>query len=126
MNEIEKLLKQNNLKITNQRIKTLDVIINLDNNATINNIKEKLYFDKSTIYRIINLLMEKNIIEKNIDNKKIYYSLKEEHKHYIKCIKCNKKEEIEECLIKKIENKGYKVLNHKLEIEGICSNCLEK
>ena len=46
MNEIEKLLKQNNLKITNQRIKTLDVIINLDNNATINNIKEKLDFDK--------------------------------------------------------------------------------
>lgn len=126
MNEIEKLLKQNNLKITNQRIKTLDVIINLDNNATINNIKEKLDFDKSTIYRIINLLMEKNIIEKNIENKKIYYSLKEEHKHYIKCIKCNKKEEIEECLINKIENKGYKVLNHKLEIEGICSNCLEK
>ena len=32
-------------------------------------LKEKLDFDKSTIYRIINLLMEKNIIEKNISIK---------------------------------------------------------
>ena len=76
------------------------------------------------MYRIIELLLEKNVIEKNLNyNDEIYFRIKENHIHYIKCIKCHKKEEIEICPIENIEEKGFKILNHKIEIDGICNEC---
>lgn len=127
MIDIENLLKKHNLKITKQRKEILKIINELDIEATIKNIKEKISIDKSTMYRIIDLLIKENIIEKNINyNDEIYYSIKEEHKHYIKCIKCHKKEEIDVCPINNVKKKGYEIINHKIEIDGICNECINK
>lgn len=118
------ILKENDLKITKQRIELLNMINILDEDATIKNISAKLKIDISTIYRIIDIFLEKNIIEKNINyENKIYYKIKENHKHYIKCIKCHKKIEIEFCPIEKFDDNRFKIINHKVEIEGVCSNC---
>ena len=124
MIDFEHILKENNLKITNQRIEVLNLIDKLDIHATLTNIKKQISIDKSTIYRIIEKFLEKNIIEQNINyQKQIYYTIKKEHKHYIKCIKCNNKQEIEICPINKIETQGYKIINHKVEIDAICNKC---
>lgn len=124
--DLKKILKDNNLKITSQRIYLLELINCLNINATIKNILKKLDIDKSTIYRIIDLFIEKNILEKNINhNNEIYYSIKKGHVHYINCVKCHKKEKLDICPIDELEKQGYKVINHKIEIEGICKNCLK-
>lgn len=121
---MEELLRKNNLKVTRQRLEVLNLINELDDNATIKNISNKIKIDNSTMYRIIELLLEKNVIEKNLNyNDEIYFRIKENHIHYIKCIKCHKKEEIEICPIENIEEKGFKILNHKIEIDGICNEC---
>lgn len=121
---MEELLRKNNLKVTKQRLEILNLINELDDNATIKNISNKIKIDNSTMYRIIELLLEKNVIEKNLNyNDEIYFKIKENHIHYIKCIKCHKKEEIEICPIENIEEKGFKILNHKIEIDGICNEC---
>ncbi len=121
---MEELLRKNNLKVTKQRLEVLNLINELDDNATIKNISNKIKIDNSTMYRIIELLLEKNVIEKNLNyNDEIYFRIKENHIHYIKCIKCHKKEEIEICPIENIEEKGFKILNHKIEIDGICNEC---
>lgn len=123
---MEELLRKNKLKITRQRLEILNLINTLDDNATIKNISSKMKIDNSTMYRIIELLLEKNIIEKNLNyDNKIYFKIKENHIHYIKCIKCHKKEKIEICPIENIEEKGFKILNHKIEIDGICTDCFE-
>ena len=121
---MEELLRKNNLKVTKQRLEVLNLINELDDNATIKNISNKIKIDNSTMYRIIELLLEKNVIEKNLNyNDEIYFRIKENHIHYIKCIKCHKKEEIEICPIENIEEKGFKILNYKIEIDGICNEC---
>ena len=122
--------KNNKLKLTKQRKIILNTIENLSDNATLKNILKNCEdkINKSTIYRILDIFTEKNIIEKNINYKKeIYYSIKEEHSHYFTCIKCHKKEKLV-CPMKEInyeiiEKKGYKILNHSINIDGICLKC---
>lgn len=121
---IEELLKNKNLKQTKQRIEILKLIEKLDINATKKNILENTNIDKSTVYRTLETLIENNIIEKSINHKnELYYEIKQEHKHYIKCIKCHKKEEIHICPVKTVEKKGFKIVSHKIEIDGICNTC---
>ena len=126
---IKNILKENNIKITKQRIEILNILMNLNDNATIKNIVNKSTIcNKSTIYRILEALYNKNIIDKDINyNSEIYYFIKEKHTHYLTCIKCHKKIKITNCPIEIIENnleqEGYKVLNHKIELQGLCKNC---
>lgn len=120
----ESLLKNHNLKITNSRLLILSLINSLDINATKKNIILKSNIDKSTVYRILEILLKENIIEKNLNyNNEVYYSVIEEHTHYIKCIKCHKKEKLDICPISNLEKNGYKIISHKIEIDGICANC---
>ena len=131
---IENLFKKNKLKLTNQRLNVIKSINKLESNATIKNIVNECGndMDISTIYRIIDLLLEKSIIEKRINyDDSIYYALKEEHGHYFMCIKCNKKELLNNCPLEEIENKyekekGYKIINHTVLMTGICKKCIDK
>ncbi|MBR6072928.1 MAG: transcriptional repressor [Bacilli bacterium] len=121
MNE---LLIKHGLKVTNQRIQVLDAINELSVNSTIKNIINKLNIDQSTVYRTLKTLEENNIIEKNVIDDEIIYIIKEEHKHYFKCIKCNKVKELHTCPIEiSDELDGCKILNHSLILDGICDNC---
>lgn len=128
---IKDLFKFKKIKYTNQRGLVLEVINKLGDNATLKNILNscKNEVDNSTIYRIIDLFIEKEIIDKSLNyNNEIYYAIKEEHGHYFTCIKCHKKEKINNCPLENIEHsleedKGYKILNHIVKIEGICNEC---
>lgn len=130
---IEELFTKNKIKNTKQRKMVIIEIGELEDKATFKNISDKLKdsMNSSTIYRIIDMFLEKNIIEKRLNyNEEIYYAIKEEHGHYFNCIKCHKKEKIEVCPIEKIENElednGYQILNHTIQIDGICKECLHK
>ena len=81
---------------------------------------------KFTIYRILNSLVKHNIVIKDINyNNDDYYMLKSNHKHYIKCIKCNKMKLLDECPFDSIKVSDYEIINHSLKIEGICKECRE-
>ena len=124
--DIENLLKENNLKITKQRIEILNIINKLDLEATMKNILEQTTIDKSTVYRTIETLLKNKVIETSINHKnELYYQINE-HKHYIKCIKCHEKKEINICPVETIEKNGFKIISHKIEIDGICNKCTEK
>lgn len=121
---MKEILKKNNLKVTANRVEILELINKLDIDATIKKILDNTTIDKSTVYRTIETFLEKKIIETSINHKnELYYTINEQHKHYIKCIKCHKKEVINICPIENLEKNGYKIINHKIEIEGICNKC---
>lgn len=49
------------------------------------------------------------------------------HHHHITCIKCGKVEEIGDCAMEnKRRLKGYKVVSHFMQVNGICSRCSSK
>lgn len=125
---IEDLLKNNNIKVTKQRVEILDAIINLDTDACIKNILNKVYdIDKSTVYRTLEHFIECNILDKTLIDNEVIYELKEHHKHYLKCVKCNKIEKLEDCPFEEHDEiHGFKVINHVVNIEGICSDCQKK
>ena len=124
---VEDILKKSNLKVTKQRIDVLKSIIKLEDDATITNIINNCNIDKSTIYRILNTLVKHNIIIKDVNyDSNDYYMLKSNHKHYIKCIKCNKISKLDSCPLDDIKVSDYEVINHSLKIEGICKKCKNK
>lgn len=84
----------------------------------------------STIYRILDLFEEYNLIIKNpitIDDVSVYVINNHEHEHFAKCVSCNKVFSMENCPLKefqpKIEDKNFQVVNHRLEIFGYCASC---
>lgn len=117
---VEKVFKEYKIKLTKQR---KAIYNSLNNPITIKEliIKNK-DIDQSTIYRIIELFLSKHIIDEELINNQIYYSLhNNDHIHYINCIKCNKKAVLEICPIKDID--GFTVTAHKIELSGICDEC---
>ena len=123
---VEDLLKNNNLKVTKQRVCVLKSIIELEDNASIHNIVSSVDIDKSTVYRIINTLITNNVIEKDINYDNLdYYKLKSNHKHYIKCVKCKKISTLDSCPFDNVNVGDFEVINHSLKIEGICKDCKE-
>lgn len=123
---IEDILKKNNIKITKQRIKVLSFVIEKEEvtiKDILSNIKD---IDTSTIYRILSLFEDKKIISKTVNNHEIYYMFnKNDHKHYIECIECHLKVELDECPYHNIDLKGYKIDNDET-IKGLCQNCQSK
>lgn len=129
MNE---LFKEKGIKLTRQRKEIYNIV--RANPSTIKEIiKRKTNdVDVSTLYRIIELFIEKEMFIKNVDQKgNIYYTVNENHTHYINCIKCHKKVKINFCPIDEIgkniyDEVGYTLIAHNMMFDGICSKCNEK
>lgn len=136
-NKFYELLKNNDLKITKNRIAILEELSIKETPVTaeeIFNSISKKHTDKyslSSVYRALNHFCEKSIIRKiaEIDGT-TYFQLKNIHSHSLICIKCKKIIPINHCpitpVIDEIENKTkFIVTTHHLEIKGICENCIK-
>ncbi|MGP1413801.1 MAG: Fur family transcriptional regulator [Bacillales bacterium] len=84
----------------------------------------------STIYRTLNTFYNLGILNKELNAKKEYaYSLNDKiDSHYLVCTKCNKKIKVKGCPYHDANSKleketGFKIINHKIEIYGICNDC---
>jgi Fur family peroxide stress response transcriptional regulator len=94
-----RILTENNLKVTPQRTAVLEVILNLDNHPTAENIAEYLrlnypHIPIGTVYRILDTFIEKGIIVRvKTDNDVMRYDpIKEKHHH----LYCAESERIED------------------------------
>ncbi len=97
-----------------------------------NNVSQNIDVNLSTVYRTLNNLVNKNLVNKVVRQDKIaYYELAQDtHKHYLICDKCNCAFPTQMCTIDKIANKikketGFNITSHTLEFHGICQNCLK-
>lgn len=94
--------------------------------------KKSMNIDVSTLYRIIDLFVEKEVFIKFVNKDgKVYYMINEGHTHYINCIKCNEHIKIDFCPIDEIskniyEQSGYTLVSHNMIFNGICKKCQEK
>jgi Fur family ferric uptake transcriptional regulator len=87
--------------------------------------------DRTTVYRELCFLLEKNVIRKvQLSDNKTYYEIASGHHHHLVCTKCNDVKEIvlsqhlEEQEKKIYRKETFKVCSHSLEFYGLCSNCL--
>lgn len=82
-----------------------------------------------SIYRNLDELYKIGILIKvQKSNRRLYYALctakNDTHHHHIVCVKCGKIGEFEGCVLEgKKKIGGFKILDHSLQLEGICSKC---
>ncbi|MFP5453111.1 Fur family transcriptional regulator [Parvimonas sp. G1604] len=132
-----KILKDNDLKITKNRMAILKELEKREVPTTAEDIYNAIStkgdkYSISSVYRALNQFCDKNIAKKTAEiDGTTYYQLNKGHTHSLICEKCKKIMPINHCpihnLIHDIEHKtDFIVTGHHLEIKGICKNCQEK
>lgn len=87
----------------------------------------------STVYRTLELFEKKGLVVKLalLGGETALYELNRfEHKHYAVCLACHKIIAMDncpmECFLPDIQDAGFRVLGHNLEIYGYCNECDSK
>lgn len=91
----------------------------------------KIKVNLSTIYRTLDTLTVKKIINKvdlNQEKQALYEYNREEHRHYLICSVCNSIQYIYDCPLGDYEDHlsyqtGFKIATHKVEFHGVCKEC---
>ena len=137
LNDFKILLKKNNLKFTIQREVILGTLYNSDEHLTpeaLHHLIQKQHPDLktgiATIYRTLALLEESNVVTSlsfGAQGKKYELGAKEHHDHLI-CTECGNitefvDEEIEKRQHDITQELGFKMIDHSMQIYGICAKC---
>lgn len=132
--DVKLYLKDKNIKITKGRVCILNILMDIEGAQSADYIYEKCIekgelIDLSTVYRTLELLEEKNIIDKfDLGDGRYNFILKENpHKHILQCEMCHKKIEID-CPMQQIQEiikskTGFTLLEHDLQLKGVCDEC---
>lgn len=132
----EELLKREGLKKTRGRNAVIEVLKASNRPMTYDEVYSALINNKvsvnvSTVYRILEMFFDKGIVSKlngGESNRSLYELAGTEHRHYFFCVSCKEMYPISKCpissFVKEIKNSmQFEVLDHKLEVSGICRNC---
>lgn len=128
-------LKNKGVKVTKHKIVILqlfDLYRHLDASHIHSLLKSQgTNISLATIYRVLSVFESNNIIVKhNFNEDQSIYELvrpNEHHDHLI-CIKCNKVIEFLDCKIERIQEKiardnKFRIVNHHLNLYGVCEEC---
>lgn len=133
----EQYLRDRKIKITKARVNVLDILTECDHALTVEDIYELfklrgLSIDLSTIYRTLEILEDRDIVDKfDLGDGKYNYVIKKGvHKHILQCSLCHKQIEID-CPMLQIEElirckTGFTLVEHELKIKGVCEECKKK
>ncbi|MDI6786476.1 MAG: transcriptional repressor [bacterium] len=129
-------VKEKGLRITPQREVVLDAFLGTERHVDVESLyilvkKRDASISFATVYRTLKLLCECELAkELKFEGKITRYEHKYNHKHHdhLVCAQCGKIVEFHNDKIEEIQDKvarenNFKVLNHHLEINGICSSC---
>lgn len=92
--------------------------------------KKKLFLNKTTVYREIENLVKRGILNKvQLSETRVSYEIAGDHHHHFVCQECDQVTELSFCepTLKKVETllaqQGKHVLHHNFEFFGICETC---
>ncbi|UCD13070.1 MAG: transcriptional repressor [Thermoplasmatales archaeon] len=129
-----KLLKENSIKVTPQRLETLKYLDENRTHPTVDEIYSELKeknpsLSKTTIYNSLETLKEHGIIQSlTISGTELRYDFENKIHHHFLCKKCGNIIDIDiECPnINKILNSGHEVEEVHGYFKGKCKKCMKK
>ena len=139
MDSLLNKVKSSGYKLTKSREAIIKVLF--DSNNKMLSVEEILKITKkncnniniTTIYRNLNILESIGLIHKIIsDNGVFLYKIlcNDSHHHHLICNYCGKVESIDFCPLQNYINisnsKKFELTDHKLELYGLCENCIKK
>lgn len=122
------------MRLTKNRQLILDIFKKHNEPLSAEMIADKIndvLINLSTIYRTLDLFFSKGIIGRsNIGHTAYYYINDDTHHHYMICLGCNRKFELD-CHLDKIayeeaDEHGFEITQHDLTVYGYCSECKKK
>jgi len=137
--QFKKLFRQENIDRLEDRIKVLEVFLQTEQHVTVNELiqilSEKGYrLEESFVRDTLKLMCRFGFAQRNrFDNGLVRYEhrhLGQHHDHMV-CTKCKdiiefKNERLEQLQAEIAETYGFHMLQHKMEIYGICPRCLKE
>lgn len=134
MDSEKKLLKEKGLKATQTRVSLLHVMNNYKGAIPYSSIQKELQpIDRVTLYRTLEVLLEKGIIHKAYqENNDTYYAICDhkcdatEHKHehiHFKCKECDTVSSEDIDIPIELELPDFKIEKVAINIEGVCKKC---
>ena len=134
--QIQQLLKKNQLSITESRSKILELFLQQNGALAHADIEKKngAGFDRVTVYRTLQTFVEKGIIHTipTADNSILYALCKDEcskghhhdnHVHFI-CDECNKTICLDDVTVPVVKlPKGFTPQHAEMVVNGICGDC---
>ncbi len=138
--EFTKFLKRKNMKVTQSRLDLIDLIADYGKHFEVEELvswvskRTNRGVSRSTIYRTLKLLQDFGIIKEVIkqNNRTIYeFIVGKSHHDHLVCVECGKITEFVDEDIENLQDEvcakyGFSPLNHRLEIFGICSECMSR
>ena len=132
----ENILRQNQLSVTDTRVKILRIFLSRNEALTHGDIEHNAVeqFDRITVYRTLQTFVEKGIIHTipTADNSVRYALCKDEcgdgqhrdhHVHFI-CDQCGNTYCLDDIVTPEINlPKGYAAGHVEVVVEGVCKNC---
>lgn len=132
-------LRKVGLKVTIPRLKVLEIF---EKNATEHLSAEDIYkalleegsdVGLATVYRVLTQFEAAGLISRHnfIGGQAVYELTAEHHHDHMICVKCNRVEEFSDPVIERRQEEvaktmGYEIVDHALNIYGICQSCREK
>jgi Fur family ferric uptake transcriptional regulator len=124
-----------NMRLTSQRQVILEELKKVTSHPTANEVYDMVRkrlprIGLGTVYRNLDLLAERGIINKlEVGGEQKRFDGDTSPHYHIRCIRCNRVEDIFIDRDKKLEKKAatccnYKILDHHVQFSGICSKCL--
>lgn len=134
--QFRKLLKQEGLDETDTHMKVFEAFLDTENHVTVEELvisldNSGMSISSEDVIRTLKLLVRYGFAEKKqFDSRKTYY----EHRHpgfhhdHMICTQCNRiiefsDDHLEQLQVQIAKKYGFRMLLHKMEIYGICSEC---
>lgn len=133
--KFNKILIKNKVSITQPRKLIFEILLSNEHTPqTMRELVEKTehQIDRASVYRTVELLEKIGVIKRIYLGWKYKLELGDEfhnHHHHITCTKCgavhvtHNAERLEKVLIDMAERCGYKITDHFVEMQGVCSRC---
>jgi Fur family ferric uptake transcriptional regulator len=136
--QFEKLFKQEKIDRFDDRFRILEVFLQTEQHVTVNSLwlilkEKKISLASEFIEETLELMCRFGFAQKNrFDNGIVHYEhrhLGQHHDHMI-CTKCGKiiefkNDQLEQLQSQVVSGFGFHMLQHRMEIYGICSDCLK-
>lgn len=127
------VLKQNNLSVTHPRKLVFEALYSFGLQTMRQLIDRCAASNRASIYRTVSLLVSVGVVNRIPQGFKYKLELSEiflPHHHHIICTICGRSSDLEqsklEHLLESMANsEGYRLGSHKVELQGVCSNCFE-
>ncbi|MDD4564071.1 MAG: Fur family transcriptional regulator [Eubacteriales bacterium] len=132
--KLTKELKRNNIRISYQRLKVLEYLVNHKCHPTVEQIYSSLNKDiptlsKTTIYSTLNTLADAGMIRViNIEDHETRYDATIENHGHFKCESCGEIYDfnIDMDLLVTKDLKNFKILDKNVYFKGVCPDCMNK